>query len=245
VKRIAPTFDGHLLDFYAEEKHVQKLLKEVPEPPFEFTIPSVKPMDSAFPKDAAEAKALDITLAEVSNQLLGASGYLLEVLSSMNEDSDKRLGEFIFRAFCLTANATTKLEIERLLRPGDRDKVGDHSRRSAMPSVIQDVRRSVPNPTTSTVPQDPPPSQPSLFDLKPEKRRRDSEGSDKEPEHYFRSSRGRGTRPRRVTSNFYFRRRPFSTGGRVPTYITPRGTTGQDDRRMSSGSLQSTRPAPP
>jgi hypothetical protein len=243
VKRVAPTFDGHLLDFYMQEKHVKKLLKEIPEAPMDFTIPTVKPMDSAFPKDAAEAKALDSTLAEVSNELLGASGYLLEVLQSMNDDSDKRLGEFIFRAFCLTANATTKLEVERLLRPGDRDKVVDHSRRADLPSVIQEVRRSIPIPT-STAP-DPFQVPPSLFTLRPEKRRRDSEGSDKEPEHYYRSSRGRGSRPRRATTNFYFRGSRFSSRGRLPITITPRSRTGEDDRRSSSGPLLSSRTAPP
>jgi hypothetical protein len=89
------------------DKHVQKLLKETPEAPMDFIIPSVKPMATTFPKDTADTKALDVTLAEVSNELLGATGYMLEVLQAMEDQPDSQLGEFIFRAFCLTANATT------------------------------------------------------------------------------------------------------------------------------------------
>jgi hypothetical protein len=237
IKRVAPTFKGHLLDFYMEERHTKILLKETPEPPDDFTFPTVRPMETVFPKTLAEAKALDSTIAEVSNELLGASGYLLEVLQSMNDDSDKRLGELIFRAFCLTANATTKLEVERLLRPGDRDKVVDHSRRADMPSVIQEVRRTIPTP--SSAPQDPFQVPTPLTVLTPEKRRRDSEGSDKEPERYYRAGRGQGTRGRRPGSQFYFRRRQFGHRLPVPIHITPKPRTVQDDRRPGSGSLYS------
>jgi hypothetical protein len=146
LKRVAPGFDGHLLDFRLDDKFLRTYLKENPEPPDEIFIPKVKEADVTYPKDADEAKALDATLTETSNRLLCASSYLLEALNLVKEDTDPRLAESIFRGLCLTASSAAMMEVERLLRPGDRLRVKDQAARGDMPSLIQAIRRNVPKP---------------------------------------------------------------------------------------------------
>jgi hypothetical protein len=141
LRKVAPTFKGQILDFQMDDKFTRQFLRDAPDPPLDILIPTVKPADIIFPRDGKEVKAMDVTLTDISNRLLGASSYLINVLQSLSEESDKKLGEFIFRALCLTASGVASLEVERLLRPGDRDRVGVVST-GAMPSVIQDVRRT-------------------------------------------------------------------------------------------------------
>jgi hypothetical protein len=52
-----------------------------------------------------------------------------------------------FRSLCLTASATSMVEVERFLRPGDRDKIRVQIGSTSIPSVIQEVRRTTPTAT--------------------------------------------------------------------------------------------------
>jgi hypothetical protein len=148
LKKVAPGFQGQLLDFNLDDKFLRIYLKENPDPPDEIYLPKVKESDTIYPRDADEAKALDSTLTEASNRLLSASAYLLEALASVKEDAEPRLSEMLFRALCLTASSTSMIEVERLLRPGDRPRVKDQTARGNMPSVIQEIRRSAPKADT-------------------------------------------------------------------------------------------------
>jgi hypothetical protein len=123
-------------------------MKECPDPMEDITIPRVKPMDTVYPKDVQEAKALDASMTEASNRLLCATTYLFDVLQNLKDESDPQLTEGIFRSLCLVSSATSMLEVERLLRPGDRPMVKDKAARIDIPSVIQEVRRSAPTVTS-------------------------------------------------------------------------------------------------
>jgi hypothetical protein len=144
LKRVSPTFQGHILDFSLDPRYLKIFLKEKPDAPEDISVPRVREADVVYSKDEGEAKELDSTLTEASNRLLAVSLYLMEVLQALDDKSDEKLTENLFRALCLTASTTSMIEVERLLRPGDRSKVKDHSARSDMPSVIQDVRRETP-----------------------------------------------------------------------------------------------------
>jgi hypothetical protein len=245
LRRVAPSFRGQLLDFRLDDRHLKTFMKDGSEPPTDISIPTVKPMETVFPKDQKEAKALDTTLCEVSNRLLTASGYLLDVLQSLNENSDKRLAECIFRSLCLTASATSILEVERLLRPGDRDKVRDQVGCVDMPSVIQEVRRAslaasappaaappaaLPQPTP-ILPAPPPlpllTTAPTIAGFLGG-HDRDGYGRswrytspDDEWEETFRPKRGRGRSPRQRQMNYTFRR--GSPSYRSPPAYPPGG----------------------
>jgi hypothetical protein len=149
LRRVAPTFQGQILDFNLDQKYVKLFLKEKPDSPDEITVPKVKEADIVYTKDKEEAKELDSTLTEASNRLLAVSLYLMEVLQALDDKSDEKLTESLFRALCLTASTTSMLEVERWLRPGDRSRVKDHSSRGDMPLVIQTVRRQSPTATDS------------------------------------------------------------------------------------------------
>jgi hypothetical protein len=144
LKRVAPTFQGQILDFNLDPKYTKLFTKECPEPMEDITIPRVKEADTVYARDVHEAKALDATMTEASNRLLCASTYMLDVLHNLKEESDPQLTEGLFRSFCLTSSATSMLEVERLLRPGDRPMVRDKIARIDIPTVIQEVRRSAP-----------------------------------------------------------------------------------------------------
>jgi hypothetical protein len=91
LKRVAPGFQGQILDFHLEDKHVEAFQRDVPDPPMDIITPTAKPLEAVYVKDMKEAKALDGTLCEVTNRLLSATGYLMEVLQCMSDASDKRL----------------------------------------------------------------------------------------------------------------------------------------------------------
>jgi hypothetical protein len=150
IKRVAPTFQGQIVDFNLDPKFAKLWMKEAPESMDDITIPRVTQMDTSYPKDAQDVKALDTTMTEASNRLLCASTYLLDILQGMKDDADQQVVEGIFRSFCLISSATSMLEVERLLRPGDRPRVRDRLARIDIPSVIQDIRRSVPTVLDST-----------------------------------------------------------------------------------------------
>jgi hypothetical protein len=190
LRRVAPTFKGQMLDFQLDDKFTRQFLRDAPDPPIDIIIPTVKQADIIYSRDSKEARAMDITLTDISNRLLGATSYLMDVLQSLSEESDKKLGEYIFRALCLTASGAASLEVERLLRPGDRDRVGAVST-GMMPSVIQDVRRT--------------PVRTGLLIKRafPERDEPEFE-SDFQRSFYFQR-RGRGVR-RRSPSGFAFRR---------------------------------------
>jgi hypothetical protein len=190
MKKVAPDFKGQILDFQLDDKFTRQFLRDAPDPPTDISIPTVKEADTIYPRDVKEAKAMDQTLTDISNRLLGATSYLLDVLQSLTEESDKRLGEYIFRAMALTASGAAALEVERLLRPGDRDRVGAHASSATMPSVIQDVRKT--------------PVRAALFSKRaaPE---RDDPGFEPDFEPVYMQKRGHGIR-RRSPSNYAFRR---------------------------------------
>jgi hypothetical protein len=142
LKRVAPGFDGHLLDFNLDSKFSRLFMKDVPEPSDEISIPRVKENETVYAKDLKEAKAMDSTMCEASNRLLCASSYTLDALQSLKDDSDPKIPEYLFRSLCLTSSATSMLEVERHLRPGDRPKVKEQVSRGDVPSVIQEVRRA-------------------------------------------------------------------------------------------------------
>jgi hypothetical protein len=144
LNRVAPGFNGHLLDFNLDSKYSRLFMKETPEPSDAISIPRVKENETVFAKDLKEAKALDATICEASNRLLCASSYTLDALQSLKDVSDPRVPEYLFRSLCLTSSATSMLEVERHLRPGDRPRVKEQVARSDMPTVIQDVRRATP-----------------------------------------------------------------------------------------------------
>jgi hypothetical protein len=144
LKKVAPGFQGHLLDFNLDPKFLKMYMKENPDPPDAIFIPTVKESITTYPRDAEDTKAMDSTLTEASNRLLTASAYLFEAIGLIKEDMDPRLSETMFRALSLTASSVSMLEVERLLRPGDRPRMKDQSDRGIMPTVIQEIRRNAP-----------------------------------------------------------------------------------------------------
>jgi hypothetical protein len=224
IRRVAPGFQGQLLDFSLEPKFLRLFMKECPEPPEGFSIPTVKESDTIYLKDTAEAKALDSTLTEASNRLLTASAYLLEVLHSIKDESDPRLSECIFRSLCLTASTTSMLEVERLLRPGDRPRVLDQSATFGMPRIIQDVRRSRP-----TVAEDRRTEgllkrkDDSDDDLRPVKRKILTQWTEEEPSMTVTYDRPRRRQFfHRGQQNYTYRRTPFRGRQLHPTFDTLR-----------------------
>lgn len=243
MKRVAPGFQGQILDFHLEDKHVKTFQRDVPDPPVDIIMPTVKPLDIVYARDMKEAKALDSTLCEVSNRLLAATGYLMDVLQNLSDVSDKKLAEFIFRSMCLTASATSMVEVERLLRPGDRDRIRFQVGSTEMPSVIQEVRRTTltttmapaaaPLPLMGT-PASPvfalPPPLPFLqapipsglvarSDVDALSRQWRRPPPDDDWEETYRPKRGRGRSPRQHQMSYTFRRgSPFSRS--PPTYPT-------------------------
>jgi hypothetical protein len=206
LKRVAPTFDGHLLDFNLASKFSKIFMKETPEPSDEILIPRVKESETVYPKDLREAKALDTTICEASNRLLCASSYTLDVLQSLKDSRDPKIPEFLFRSLCLTASATSMLEVERHLRPGDRPKVKEQVFRGDMPVVIQEVRRATsakdddrPDQADNILADDGGVSYKTKRGLFPDRRR------DYSPTYTY-SRRGRSPARRAFTSSCIFRR---------------------------------------
>jgi hypothetical protein len=216
LQRVAPGFQGQILDFTLDSKFLKIFTKESPDAPDGFTIPSVKESDTIYPRDAMEAKALDGTLTEASNRLLSACSYLLEVLYSIKDDTDQRLTECVFRALCLTASTTSMLEVERLLRPGDRPSVRDQTARYDMPRVIQEVRRSRPLTTEQRSPEERPKEKSEPDDeFKLVKKKGPTTWSREEPPltpTYDRSKRRPVYHPGR--QSFTYRQGPFRGGQR-------------------------------
>jgi hypothetical protein len=84
---------------------------------------------------------MDETLAEIARSLFISIRYLVDALESTTTVSDEAFTEGLFRSLCLTGDALTKLQVERMMHPKMRTRISELADSSQVPSIVKKVRK--------------------------------------------------------------------------------------------------------
>jgi hypothetical protein len=142
LKEVSPGFKGKFSDFKLEDSIYDDFMKGVPDLPQTLKMAKIIPISRHAAKDAADVKAMDESLIEISKNLKCIMGYMLVALDQVGEMLDPDVGECIFRSLCLSASAFARLQIERHTTPILRRTVEDSETIGQLPKVIQEAKKA-------------------------------------------------------------------------------------------------------
>jgi hypothetical protein len=137
LQRVAPTFKGNFTDFNLKDSVYKEFVEGGPEMPDEFAKPIIVPVKQIFPRDAEDLRQMDESLTEIAQSLLVSAQYLIDALESTTDTMDESLTEGLFRCLCLTGNAITKLQVERMMHPKMRNRISELTESSQVPSIVK------------------------------------------------------------------------------------------------------------
>jgi hypothetical protein len=142
LKSVSPGFKGRFSDFKLEQQAYDDFMKGLPDVPEELNTASIIPVTRHMAKDAADVRAMDESLMEISRNLKSAMGYAIVALDEAGPLMYPDVGECMFRCLALTANAFARLQIERHTTPALRKTVTDSETNDQLPKVIQLARKA-------------------------------------------------------------------------------------------------------
>jgi hypothetical protein len=141
LKEVAPGFKGDFINFTLKDTVYAEMVKESPGCSMEFPMVEIAPLKKVYPKDAAEVKASDESLALISKGLQVAIQYQLENLQSTHDGLDPALTDGIFCGLCLTAHAFSALQLERHTNAHWRGRISEATSGSQEPKIVQQIKK--------------------------------------------------------------------------------------------------------
>lgn len=141
LQRISTTFKGNFADFILKDSLYKEFMDGAPSMPEEFPQPTIAPVKQIVQRDAEDLRQMDETLAEIARSLFASIAYLVDALHETTEVSDEVFTEGLFRSLCLTGDALTKLQVERMMHPKMRTRISELTDSSQVPSIVKKVRK--------------------------------------------------------------------------------------------------------
>jgi hypothetical protein len=141
LQKVAPSFKGNFTDFTLKDSLYKEFMEGGPQRRDEFTNPIIAPVKQIFPRDTEDLRQMDESLTEIARSLLVSAQYLVEALETTSEGMAEEFTEGLFRCLCLTGNAITRLQVERMMHPKMRSRISELADSSQVPSIVKQSRK--------------------------------------------------------------------------------------------------------